>query len=645
MADLLLTGLSGLKAFKSVLNTTSHNIANAQTEGFSRQRVELDSLNPQLGGGGYIGSGVTTTSIDRIYDTFLSTQFRSSSSAASELDTYFNFATQVDSVLANQNVGLSASLQDFFNAVQAVADDPASLPARQVLLSEGGELENRFGTLDHLFNEITSQLNGSLKGNVSDINNLAENIASLNNKIVTAIGMGGGQQPNDMLDQRDLLIDKLSKLVNVNTSPQENGAVNVFIGNGQSLVLGTTHNTLAVQQKGFDVSAVDIVFTQGNNNTVITQFMTGGEVGGTLRFRDEVLDPSINTLGQVATSLAFAVNKQHENGIDLDGQQGQDFFNAPVITPNKLAGTGSLDVVLANTENLTTSDYSLTYDGTTYNLTRLSDNTSFSITNGNTVDGLTFDLSGVANGDSYRIRPTRTAASEFGLTLADPRDIAAALPVISEVAAGNQGTGGINSISIENLSTASLPSPPALSSVTLSYNNLTNGYDITGTGTGAGAQYLGASFVPYDSSIDNGKEYTLNIASFGDVKFTLTGQPNNADSFQLIDNIDGVGDNRNANLLSGLQTSPLLSGGKATLQESYGQIVADVGRRTQSAEANGLAQNGLLMQTIASKESISGVNLDEEAANLVRFQQAYQAASQVVLTSRTIFDTLLGAFR
>jgi flagellar hook-associated protein 1 FlgK len=629
--DLLLTGLSGLTAFKNVLNTTSQNIANVATEGYSRQRVDLEARNPQLTGAGFIGSGVTTTTITRSYDTFLSSQFRTSSSAASELDAYFNFATQVDGALANQNVGLSTALQDFFNAVQAVADDPTSIPARQVLLTEGEVLENRFSTLDNLFNDLTTQLNGSLQTNVSTINNLSKSIATLNDKIVTATGLAGGQPPNDLLDQRDLLVDRLSELTNVNTNVQENGALNVFIGNGQSLVLGSTVNTLALQPAGFDPGAVDIVFKQGSNNLIVTQFMSGGEIGGTLRFRDEVLDPAINTLGQVAVGLAFAVNEQHANGIDLDGQQGLNFFSEPTVAPIQLSGTGSLAVDITNPADITNSDYSLTYDGATYSVRRLSDDTITTIADGDTVDGMTFDLSSVVSGDVYRIRPTREAAYNFSLALNNPRDIAAALPVVGETATTNSGTASLSGITINNLAAAALPAPQE---VTLDYNA---GVYTVGGGSPA--------TLAYDAATNSGDTYTVNVAGFGDISFTLSGQPDDGDTFALVDNAGGIGDNRNALLLAGLQTTRVLSGGTATFQDTYGQVVADVGRRTQAAELNGAAQKGLLAQTIAAKESVSGVSLDEEAANLIRFQQAYQAASQVVLTSRTIFDTLIGVFR
>ena len=192
MSDLLLNGLSGLTAFRSVLDTTSHNIANASTEGYSRQRVELDANNPQLAGAGYIGSGVSATNVSRLYDAFLSTQYRSSSTAVSELETYLNFANQIDGVLADENIGLSTALQDFFNAVQAVADDPTSIPARQVLLTEGEVLENRFATLDRLFDGVSTQVNGSLQGNIDEINSLSENIALINDRIASALGGSDG---------------------------------------------------------------------------------------------------------------------------------------------------------------------------------------------------------------------------------------------------------------------------------------------------------------------------------------------------------------------------------------------------------------------------------------------------------------------
>ena len=642
--NLLLTGLSGLSAFRNALDTTGHNIANVTTEGYSRQSVELDARPPQFSGFGYVGVGVETTTVTRAYDEFLATQFRSSSSATAELDSYFGLASQIDSVLTNENIGLSKGLQGFFNAVQAVSDDPTSIPARQALLTEGEAMESSFSTLDQLFSDLTSQVNGRLNDTVSDINNLASSIASLNEKIVLATGAGGGKIPNDLLDQRDHLVDQLSEKVNVSTNVQSNGAMNVFIGSGQALVFNEQSNSLAIQQTGFDVSAIDVVLQQTSGNIVVTQFMTGGEMGGSLRFRDEVLDPAINTLGQVAVSLSYAVNAQHNNGLDLNGTQGLDFFTDPTITPIKLTGTGSLAVSVANTTGLTTSDYTLAATGGNYTLTRLSDNTVVAgptaFATPVTVDGLTFNTTTLVNGDSYRIRPMRDAAGDFKLFIKDPREIAAAAPVISTVTPLNSGTGDISNVAVSGLLTNQLANATVNSSpITLTFDSANNEYDFSyGPGPTTGS-------VAYNPNTDNGVSRSITVAGFGTVSFTLTGNPSNADTLVLSDNTGGVGDNRNANLMADLQTALTLTGGTASFQDTYGSLVTDVGRKAQSAESNGLAQRGLLNQTIASKASVSGVNLDEEAANLIRYQQAYQAASQVILTSRAIFDTLLGAFR
>lgn len=642
MSDLLLNGLSGLTAFRSVLDTTSHNIANASTEGYSRQRVELDANNPQLAGAGYIGSGVSATNVSRLYDAFLSTQYRSSSTAVSELETYLNFANQIDGVLADENIGLSTALQDFFNAVQAVADDPTSIPARQVLLTEGEVLENRFATLDRLFDGVSTQVNGSLQGNIDEVNSLSENIALINDRIASALGGSDDNLPNDLLDQRDKLIDDLSQLVNVKTNEQKNGAVNVFIGNGQTLVLGNTNNTLALQPSTLDPTRVDVIFQQGGANTAITQFMTGGEIGGALRFKDEVLDEAVHALGEIAIGLSFSVNNQHANGIDLEGEQGLNFFSTANITHVKAdVNAGSLAVSVSDPSQIINSDYRVTTDGTAlpntaYNITRLSDNTSISgvISSGTSVDydGLTFDLSSANVNNEYRvISSTRYAAENFSLALTDPKDIAVALPVVSEQTVSNSGTGGLSNVAVTGLSASSLPA-----GVVLTYDNTLKQYTVSNATGGP---------LAYDAATNNGDSYTVNVAGFGDISFTLTGQPDEGDTFSLVDNSGGTGDNRNGHFLAGLQTNLSLSGGTASFQDVYGQVIADVGRRTQSAEVNAAAQNGLLAQTIASKDAVSGVNLDEEAANLIRFQQAYQAASQVVLTSRTIFETLLGAFR
>ena len=644
--DLLLTGLSGLSAFRSVLNTTGHNITNVNTEGYSRQTVELNARTPQKFGGGYTGSGVHNSNITRLYDSFLSTQFRSSSSATSELDSYSGLATQVDSVLANPTISLGVALQDFFNAVQSVADDPTSIPARQVLLIEGDVIENRVNTLDRLFGDLTSQVNNTLQDTVYTINNYASNIALINKQIAIA-----GDAPSDLLDQRDKLIDQLSKKVNVSTIAQEDGSLNVFIGSGQALVLGKTANTLAIQSTA-DPKVKEIIFEQASGNLDITKFMTGGELGGTLRFRREMLDPAIDNLGQMAIAFSAAVNNQHTNGLDLNGLQGANFFNQPIVGVVPAGGNaGSLAVSFdpATTANIKESDYTIAVAAGNFTITRVSDSvvvasdTFPALGSGADfiiVDGLRFDVAALANSDAYTVSPPRVkdAAAAFSAGIKDPREIAVAQPILSSQTASNTGSGEVNNISVKLNGSATLLG--ATDSITLTYDAANKRYDVTAAGVTASP-----GTVAYDPVTDGGSIATITVAGFGSIEFTLSGTPNDNDSLVMSDNIGGVGDNRNGNLLADLQTNLTMAGGTASFQDTYGQLIADVGRRTQAAEANGAAQHALLTQTTISKDAVSGVNLDEEAANLIRFQQAYQAASQVIMTSRTIFDSLLGAFR
>lgn len=542
------------------LNTVGHNIANVNTEGYSRQRVEQTEQDPSASTLGFLGNGVNPTSVTRAYDTYLDTQVRTSQSAYTGLDTYHQLAAQIDTVIGHADTSLSGPLQSFFGAVQGVTTDPSSIPARQVLLVDGQSLGQRFASLDGKFNDLRDQTNQTLTADVGHINDLASGIADLNTQIVTALGQTNGQPPNDLLDQRDQLVEQLAQKVDAQAIPQKDGSVSVFIGNGQGLVLNGTAGTLKLQASAYDPNTQDITLSLGGNPpTTLTQTLSGGEVGGLLKFRQEVLDPAQNNLGRIAAGLAVAVNTQHRAGTDLNGAAGQDFFTAPSATwYGKQTNTGSAQLAVAfdNTAasatvpangpaQLTGSDYRLDYDSAgNASLTRLSDNTRFSDNPAGSgsfqVDGLKI---GTASGtpspnDSFLIQPFRPAASGLNVALTDPKQIAAAGPAPT-----------------------------------------------------------------------------------------------------------GPGDNSNARALAGLQTATTLQGGKASFQTAYSQIVGDIGAKTQAADTASTAQKKLLDQATQSREAISGVNLDEEAASLVRFQQAYQASAQLIPVLNNVFNALIGAVR
>ncbi|GBE48702.1 flagellar hook-associated protein 1 [bacterium BMS3Bbin12] len=640
MGDILGNGVSALLAFQRSLATVSHNISNVNTPGYTRQRTDLSTRPPQFTGVGYIGTGVQVTGIERVYDAFLNRQVVTNTAAESQLAQFHQLAGQVDNLLGNRSAGLSASLQRFFGALQDVADDPTSTAVRQTLLSSGQSLVQTFHTLSNQLNSLSGNVNQALITNATDITGLARGVAKLNGAIVNAQGVGSGITPNDLLDQRDALVTNLAKLVGVSTVKEDNGALDVYIGSGQALVVGLKSATLSTVGNTLDPSRKDLTLSFGGPPVVVTDQITGGRLGGMLQFRKAVLDPAFNGLGRIAFGLARTFNNRHRLGMDLKGRMGGDFFTEPQPQVLPAPGNGgSVAVTVADTSKLTTSDYRLTYNGSAYTLTRLSDGQTVPLTGSGTTaspftaDGLSIVVgAGAAAGDQYLIRPTHDGAAQIGLAITEPDRVAAAAPVRigpavdSTGTSTNTGTGAFGKITATAAATL-----PLSSDVTFTYDSTTKTFSYSGGASGSFA---------YDPATDSGKTFTA-----AGINFTVTGTPADGDKFVMSNNTGGVGDNRNALLLGGLQGTPLLVGATATYSDAYGQLVADVGSRTQQSDIAQKAQAALLQQAQQARSSVSGVNLDEEAAKMIRFQQAYQAAARIITVSDTIFQTLLNAVR
>ena len=335
MAGMLDIGVSGLLSFQHSLNTTGHNIANSDTEGYSRQRSLLATQTPTLTGAGWLGSGVRVVQVQRIYDNFLATQVRSTQSMASELEVYSGHTKAIDDLLADPNIGLDPALQDFFDSMQVLADDPTSVATRQQLMSETRSMVDRFHDLSRQFSDMRVQVNQELGSLSMEINGLAESLARVNQAIVEAVGAAGGGDPNDLLDRREVLLSELAEKVDINVVPQDDGAWNVFIGSGQALVMGTIASRLTVQPSAGDVSEYDVAFTDLTGTSVITSQVTGGEIGGLISFRNEILNPGQNQLGLIAIGISDRLNAQHQLGVDLNGDQGGRIGGQPAKIPSK----------------------------------------------------------------------------------------------------------------------------------------------------------------------------------------------------------------------------------------------------------------------------------------------------------------------
>ena len=718
--DILGIGISGLLAYQRALATAGHNITNVNTEGYSRQRVDLGTRPPEFTGDGYVGTGVAVENVRRVYDGFLTSQVRNSTASFSQTDYFHTLASRIDNLLADPQAGLTPALQSFFGSAQGVANDPSSLAARQVLLSEASTLVERFHYLDTRFSELSSSINVDIKNIVTEINSLAQGIASTNQDIALATGSGAGVLPNDLLDKRDALIVELSKRISVTTVPQDDGSINIFIGNGQSIVSGFRTQVLDTVQNQFDPARLDVGYKIGTSVINVTDQLNGGKLGGVLDFRKNTLDEARKLLGRVAIGVSDTFNDQHKLGQDLNGQLGGDFFKVPPIQiqPRVLnTGTGSITASLVNPGAVTTSDYRLTYNGANaYTLQRLSDNQTFAINTGGTspytteeFDGFSLRITaGAAINDSFLVQPTSTASQNIGLTITDPKAIAAAAPIRASSAFANAGTGVINSavvntpnnrVSLQFTSAttynvldettgASLAQNLSyVSGSSIGFNGWTaqisgavvsgdkfyvdktvTTFDAANTGTGA---ISSAAVSPPDPDLRdpvtitfNTPPTTFNVAgvttgspvvtvpyvsgqaiSFNGWTIKVTGAPAAGDVFTVGANTNGVSDNRNALLLAQLQTKSTLDNGTATYQDAYSQLVANIGSQTHQADITRDAQEVLKNQAIASRDSLSGVNLDEEAADLVRLQQAYQAAAQVIAVSDTLFQALLSAVR
>lgn len=648
MTDAVSIGVSGLRAFQSALNTVAHNIANVNTEGYSRQTVMFSSGVPTISGGTWGGSGVLNRGIVRQYNAFLASQITSGHTTTKELEEFSKYASRLDDLYADPEVGALPTIQSFFDSLQALATDPGSAAARQLVLSDAQSLADRFRSLNDRTEDIRSQLNSSIKVSVSELQSHADALAKVNDSIVRAKAAGGGVAPPDMLDQRDQLVNEIAKLTGIRTVEQEDGALNLFIGNGIPLVVGSLAQRLDTKRSDSDSGALDITISQtgAGAQTTITEFLKGGRMGGLTRFQNEILNPAQNQLGLVALGIAEQINEQHKLGVDLNGDLGGNFFTMQGIQANpngKNTGTGEIDLNIENVGNLTGDEYRLAYAGGTYQLTRLSDSkllySGAALPVGEVMDGIEgqgFSLnlaSGAVNaGDSFLIRPTHNAASNMRLAITDIRKIAAGGGLASVADAGNTGTAKLGQP--ELVSNTGQP----LASLTLTYDDTIPGFNISGpAGTDPSVVHTGSQF--------NFK------ASFGDVSFTMQGTPIHGDIFTFDVNTTApgvagaIGDNRNAVAMAEMHNQNLMLGGTTTYVGTFSKMVAQVGTETRQAEIAYKAQSNLLEQAQMANSEISGVNLDEEASNLLRFQQAYQAAAQLISVANSTFQSLLAAVR
>lgn len=626
MADMLGNALSALTSYQRALATTSHNIANADTEGYSRQRVDFATRVPQQMGDLSIGSGVTLSDVRRVYDEFAGQQLRSASGAFSQLDNYYQLASQLDNTLSDSELGLSAALSDFYDSVQNLANDPASLSARQLLLSEAESLSGRFSQFASQLDTLDTDINNRIQASVNDINDLAGQVAKINSSIAEAQGKFGSV-PGDLLDQRDQALLKLNELVNISTVEQDDGSVNVFIGNGQSLVLGEKSNSLHTVRSAFEADRLE-VSTSTSETGIISDVINGGSLGASLSFRDGLLSDTRNELGRIASAVASSLNDQNAAGLDLYGQRGSAIFAQPAptaIAATTNDGDATIAASLNDVSALDGRNIAMRFDGTNWQFNDAGTGQSLSNWTGSgtaadpfVIDGVSISLSGsVVAGDRFLVKPTESASAKLTVVMSDPAQLAAAAATRSGASSANTGSASISETLVVD------PNHPNLTdAVSISFLDAST-YSINGAGS--------YSYAPGEAITINGNTVTI------------TGTPAAGDVFSITENTGASGDNRNMLAMADVESLGILSGGSASVKDAVSGLVGDIAVATRSAELNRDAQQNLLTQAQATVESISGVNLDEEASNLLKFQQAYQAAAQAASVANQLFQSLIGA--
>ena len=635
MSGLFGISISALQAFQTAISVTSNNIANANTAGYADETVNLTAAVPTSAGGAAIGGGVNVASVTRAFNQLNENQMNSSQSGLSQLNSLQTYTNQIDNIVGTTAGGLSTALTSYYSAWSTVANNPTSSASRQALLDQAQGVASSLSSTNGQLQALNTSINAGITQDVSQINSITTAISSLNQQIVSTTAGAGGQAPNSLLDQRGQLVSTLSQLIGVSTTTDTNGAMNVFVGNGQPLVLEGTTTQLTTVPNQFNASQLEIS-TSTDNGNVISGNITSGDLGGLLAARTQAVNPAINQLGQIATALSVSANSQQNAGLDLTGKLGANLFS--VATPTATASSNNSDTTTATVSPqtsaqasasigaLTTNDYILSYKGGAYSLTNTTDGTSVAPTNTGTaaapsfvVDGLTVSLSRTpAAGDKFLIQPTATAAGSFSVALTSSSQLAAAGAVAASANDTNAGSATISSGTVVDPTNANL-----LTATTIAFTSPTS-YTVNGV----------ASANPYVSG--------GNIPQNG-WQVAITGTPATGDTFTVQSNAGGTGDNRNALASAALQTKSLLANSTISVNGSVSAMVTDIGSKAQQVNTAQTAQASVNAQAVATVASVSGVNLNDEAANLLKWQQAFQASAQALQIGNTVFTSLLAA--
>jgi flagellar hook-associated protein 1 len=635
-SPLLSIGTRAMFANYAALQTIGHNIANANTEGYSRQQVELATAQGQFTGAGFFGKGVDVAAVTRSHNAFLTREAATASSQAAADGARLEQLQRLEAVFPPGEAGLGHAASALLNAAVDLASRPQDLSTRQVVLARAQDMAQRYAAAGAQIDTLQDGVVQDLQVAVASVNRLTQGIATVNEQIARV--SGSGQTPNDLLDQRDQLVAELSEYMQVTTLPADDGTLGVFVAGGQRLVLGTQSTNLAFASDEFDITRGAIaVNDSGTLRTLPSSLLAGGSIGGLLRFQNEDLTDARAAVGRMAAAFSTRANEQQALGLDLRTPPGSGAPLFDVGAPLALAAQsnardvagnfiGSVSMTIADESALQASEYTLEPDAATpgqFLLTRRADGLVRTIASGDTVDGLVINVSAAAAGDRFLLQPVSRAAVNMRRVLDDPRGLAAASPLQAERGNGNTGTATVASLAVVD------PAADPQQTASITFTSATGAYDWELRDRTSNALLSSGS-----GTWQPGQAIALN-----GFELRLDGVPASGDAFTVSQTQYPNVSNGNALAFAALRDATFIGGESIT--DAYGSVMAGVGVSVQGARTAADASGAVASQARDRVSAETGVNLDEEAARLIQFQQSYQAAAKVLQVAQSVFDTLL----
>ncbi|WP_313255929.1 flagellar hook-associated protein FlgK [Stenotrophomonas sp.] len=623
MSSVLSTSTSALIAFQRALATVSNNVANIKTDGYSRQTVDFATAPSVNVGYGDVGTGTRIVDIRRVADQLAISRLLDSSGELARLEKLSTLSDRVDALLSDTATNVTGVWSKFFDAVNGLSSNAAATTERRDMLDSASTLVDRFKQLNNSLDSLNSEVNNGLLAATTEVNRLAAEIAQLNG----AIGSKGNAAAPDLLDRRDQLITQLVGYTGGTAVIQDGGITNVYSAGGQALVVGSTASQITTAADPYQPERLQLAIKTQGMTIVLDGNALGGQIGGMLEFRDRVLTPAQNELGRIAVGMATTFNQAHAEGMDLYGDMGTDFFNlgTPKVSAHSgNTGSATLTASYGDLAALDGQNILLKYNGTGWEATRPDTGASVAMTGTGTaadpfvVNGVRFEVGGTPGlNDRFLLQPTGAAITGLSVAITDPSRIAAANPVKAGADLANTGTGVLGKLDVLDASDPALLNPASIEFIDA------NQYTIDGAGP--------FTYTPGQAISANGWSLVLD------------GKPAAGDTFTIGKTGPGSSDNGNASRLAGVEDAKALSGGTVTLNGALGGLTTQVGAAARSAEYSLQAQQVINDNAQAARDSVSGVNLDEEAADMLRLQQAYQAASQLISTAENMFQTILRA--